>query len=259
MARDFEHGSNQYIDVGKTTMTIGLDGKAAVSISCIINLESFDTSSQTLFQITTSSGGGAFVFGTRGVGQSDLFLGGRSLVGDGFQQALSDGSINVATEYVLGGYVDIANDKIRIYIDGSPQTEASVTFGNAVFNTGTPNVNNAIGANSVGGTQYWDGTIAELAIWDVKLTDAEHLILAARYSPLFVRPQNLVGYWRLIRGINDEILGIVGSNNGSIVVSHPPIIYPANVRVGVPVAAPPAGSPGVVLLMDHFNGGFLNG
>ncbi len=237
MSRDFEHGSAQYIDVGKTTMTVGLMAKPAVSISCIIDLESFDSSSQALFHIVTSSGGAAVAFGVRRIDDSDVFMAGRSLVGDGFQEAFSDGTINTATEYVLGGYLDIANDKIRIYIDGSPQTEANVSFGNAVFNTGTPSSNNTIGTNSVGNSQYWDGTIAELGIWDVKLTDDEFLILADRYSPLFVRPQNLVGYWRLIRGINDEILGIVGSNNGSIVVPHPPIIYPANVRVGVPVAA----------------------
>ena len=237
MSRDFEHGSAQYIDVGKTTMTVGLDGKPAVSISCIINLESFDSSSQALFHIVTSSGGAAVAFGVRNIGNSDVFMAGRSLAGDSFQSANSDGTINIATEYVLGGYLDVANDKIRIYIDGSPQTEANVSFGNAVFNIGTPSVNNTIGTNSVGNSQYWDGTIAELGIWDVKLTDDEFLILADRYSPLFVRPQNLVGYWRLIRGINDEILGIVGSNNGSIVVPHPSIIYPANVRVGVPAAA----------------------
>ncbi len=259
MARDFEHGSNQYIDVGKTTMTAGLNGAAACTICCIINLESFDTSSQAIFQIATSSGGGAVAFGVRGVAQSDIFWGGRSLAGDGFQQTVSDGSISVATEYVLGGYLDIANDTARIYVDGSPQTEANVAFGNATFNTGTPSINNAIGTNSVGGTQYWDGTIAELAIWNVKLTDAEHLILADHFSPLFVRPQGLVSYWKLIRGIDDEILGIAGSNNNTTVVAHPSVIRPANMWPIKTFTAAPAAAPGAILLMDHFNGGFLNG
>ncbi len=261
MARDFEFGSGQYIDVGKTTMTTGLNGKAAASISCIINVESFGTGSRALFFINTSSGGqGGFVLGVRSiVSGSDLFLGARSGTGDGFQQALSDGTLNTSQEYVVGGYTDIANDTIRCYIDGSPQTEANVTFGNAVFNTGTPGSNNAIGANLTGPSQYIDGTIAELGIWDVKLTDAEFLILANHYSPLFVRPQNLVSYWRLIRGIDDEILGIVGSNNNTTVVAHPSVIYPANMWPIKPVVAAPGGSPGGILLMDHFNGGFLNG
>ena len=251
MARDFERSSSHFIDVGKATMTVRLDGAAACSISAIIDIESIgEAGSQDIFSIGTSSAGqGAIVFGIDLSG--DLFLGGRSGTGDSFQIGSGDANLS-AISYVVGGYMDIANDKIRVYIDGTPQTEASVTFGNAVFNTGIPNTNNVIGVNATTGSQFWDGTIAELGIWDVKLSADEFLILANKYSPLFVRPQNLVGYLRLIRGINDEILGIVGSNNGTTVVSHPSIIYPANVKVGVPVAgAPPSGNPWYQYAQEH--------
>ena len=46
---------------------------------------------------------------------------------------------------------------------------------------------------------YVDGKMAEAAIWDTDLTAVEVAILAKGYSPLFVRPQNLVAYWPLIR------------------------------------------------------------
>jgi hypothetical protein len=92
--------------------------------------------------------------------------------------------------------------------------------------------------------QYSDkftGDLAEAAIWNVVLTDAEVAILGAGYSPLFVRPQSLVAYWPLIR---DPDIDIVGRNsltpiNTPGVSAHPRILHPAVPSLGI--AAPSAG------------------
>jgi hypothetical protein len=91
----------------------------------------------------------------------------------------------------------------------------------------------------------FDGKAADIAMWDVILTPAEAAIYIAGYSPLFIRPQSLVAYWPLIRPTYDIIGGLTMTAGGSPVVSaHQPIIYPANVRVGIPeAAAPPTGNP----------------
>lgn len=95
--------------------------------------------------------------------------------------------------------------------------------------------------SSIPGAVSMDGRIAEFAIWDVALTDAEVAILAARYSPLFVRPGNLVAYWPLIGRTSPEIdrvgrfeLTLV---NGPTAGDHPAIIYPWSLGIGVPAAA----------------------
>ena len=44
---------------------------------------------------------------------------------------------------------------------------------------------------------YFEGSIAECAAYSVVLTPAEIATLAAGFSPLFVRPDKLVGYWPL--------------------------------------------------------------
>ncbi len=78
---------------------------------------------------------------------------------------------------------------------------------------------------------YMSGYIAEAAVWNIELTDAEVAVLAAGFSPLFVRPQNLVAYWPLIRDLNDKVGGYnltaVSGDSGPIVSPHPPIIYPS--------------------------------
>ena len=101
--------------------------------------------------------------------------------------------------------------------------------------------------------QQFDGYIAEFAIWDTNLSDEEIGVLAAGYSPLFVRPQNLVGYWPLIRkGSAVDNIDIVGrynmtDYNGPSDASHCRIIYPGEVFVG-------EGKPevGVAVLMQHY-------
>ena len=79
---------------------------------------------------------------------------------------------------------------------------------------------------------YMSGSIAEAAIWDVALTDAEVATLGDGFSPLFVRPQNLVFYVPLIRDADEDIVGglsLTAINTPSISV-HPSIIYPTRVE-----------------------------
>ncbi len=96
----------------------------------------------------------------------------------------------------------------------------------------------------IGRVFFFEGMIAEVAVWNAALTTPEMVILAARYSPLFVRPQSLVAYWRLIGRTSPEI-DLVGGfdmtlNNAPTQAPHPGIIYPTRqVLAFPPMAAPP--------------------
>jgi len=106
-----------------------------------------------------------------------------------------------------------------------------------------------IGANNVSSIHdFFDGSIAEVAVWNAILTDAEYLVLAAGYSPLFVRPQSLVAYWPLIRGYNCKINAAnnLTANNAPTIVAHPRIIYPSKIWVPSGAAAPPVGMAGAM-------------
>jgi hypothetical protein len=91
-------------------------------------------------------------------------------------------------------------------------------------------------------SEYFSGRIAEVGLWDAALSDDEVAILAQGFSPPFVRPQNLVAYWPLIRDTDDDIIGgySMTAFNGPTVGAHPPMIYPVRALVpalvvGVPV------------------------
>ena len=81
------------------------------------------------------------------------------------------------------------------------------------------------------------GDVAEAAIWNVALTDAEALILSKGYSPLFVRPESLVFYMPLVRDIYDVIGAIAFTDVSTTLTDHPAIIYPGRNQMGLDVAA----------------------
>jgi len=121
------------------------------------------------------------------------------------------------------------------YLDGAGKHEETTSI--------TPS---SIDVTAVGGIrdvspgQYWSGLIAEIALWNVTLTDAEVAILAVGYSPLFVRPGNLVNYWPLIGRTSPEIDVVGGVNftlTGTVVANHPRIIMPHRQQIIPAVAA----------------------
>lgn len=85
-------------------------------------------------------------------------------------------------------------------------------------------------------TEGWpfQGRIADVGIWDVALNDAEVLLLSQGYSPLFVQPNNLVYYLRMVTDNNVDYIGGVTMNEFGVpgVAGHPTIIYPDNKLVG---------------------------
>lgn len=80
-------------------------------------------------------------------------------------------------------------------------------------------------AGAVGAAEFDNGTICEVALWNVALTTGEMLALGNGFSPLLVRPQSLLIYWPLIRDIVALAGGAVTSS-GTTVADHAPMYYP---------------------------------
>ncbi len=94
--------------------------------------------------------------------------------------------------------------------------------------------------------------MAEVGLWDTDLNQADWDMLAARMSPIGVRPESLISYWPFIaRGLSVEPdyvgnhpLTANGYAGGDENVPHPRVIYPtSNKSIFVPTVAP-TGDPG---------------
>jgi len=72
---------------------------------------------------------------------------------------------------------------------------------------------------------FLNGSIAEAAIWNAALTDAEIASLAAGFTPDQIRPQSLQFYAPLVRDLVDVRGGRTITNvNSATVATHPRII-----------------------------------
>ena len=99
---------------------------------------------------------------------------------------------------------------------------------------------------------FVNGSIAEAAVWNVALTDAEIAILALGYSPLLVRPLGLVFYAPLIRDVSagawpEHIGGVALTEvNTPTVGVHTRMFYPSAPMIG-PIASAAAITAGEII------------
>lgn len=149
--------------------------------------------------------------------------------------------VNVAGKvdlYTKGGGWDGANTAsndgnwthIAITISGTSGTHYRNGSSDGTMTTGVHGASGTakrIGA-STGEEFFSNSALAEVAVWGVALSAAEVASLAAGFSPAFVRPASMVGYWPLVRGGFDKGRNsLAGTASGSpSVVAHPRIIYP---------------------------------
>ena len=70
-----------------------------------------------------------------------------------------------------------------------------------------------------------NGRAAEVAIWNVALTDAEMSTLAKGFKPTRVRPQSLVFYAPLVRDLQDLRGALTITNNNTATVADHPRVY----------------------------------
>jgi len=72
----------------------------------------------------------------------------------------------------------------------------------------------------------FNGTIAEVGIWNSALTQPEIASLAKGMTPDKIRPQSLVFYAALVRDLIDQKGGLTITNQNGATVANHPRIYP---------------------------------
>lgn len=128
-----------------------------------------------------------------------------------------------------------------VYLNGANKgtnTDSSPVLTN--FNTVSTGASRISGSVS----SYYTGRIAEAALWNVALTDAEIALLALGYSPLLVRPASLQSYWPLMGRTSPEIdlVAALGQTltSAPAVADHPRVLRPSRtILQQAAVGAPP--------------------
>ena len=181
MARSFASASSQYLE--KTGLSFA---SPPYTIACWFKCSSF--ADRVLVSIDSATG--SFIVELYSTSGSKLgyyaepnAVGAVSIVGG---TTLSSGTWYHAAAVMKTG-------DHQLWLDGSSQgTSASATQV-----TGSTQIH--VGANRYNGTitSYLNGQVAEVGIWNARLTTAEIAALAKGYTPLEIRPASLVSYYPL--------------------------------------------------------------
>jgi hypothetical protein len=206
MAYEF-NGTNQSMATASTPVTV-----APMTLACWFNSDN-STVAQRLIEVRSSTLN-YFSLGLRGQDASDPVA-----------IAISEGGSTEITRTTSGYFANtwhhacgvFASTTSRsVYIDGG-----SSATGTGTRSPATPNTIQ-IGIFAVDNTQYFDGRMAEIGIWNAALTPAEIASLAKGMTCDKVRPQSLVFYAPLVRELIDQKGGrTITNNNGATVANHP--------------------------------------
>lgn len=222
MARHFDPALNQYLE------------RSGVPVSgCPVTLALWGKLSSTASGFHFFSGGLFYAATTSFISLGDLATG---------VAREHDGTTNATAAVVpatpLNAWTHYAGvfttDSLRsVFLNGANKvTDATAT-------TAPPLDHVVVGAGYFGGSIYasgkWDGDLAEFAIWNAALNDAEIAQLATGVAATLVRPGNLVAYYPLLGTSSPEpdVKGGTGLTlvNGPTPAPHPPIITPGAGRM----------------------------
>jgi hypothetical protein len=214
MASKFTSSSSQYLS------SIFSISPYPLTISCWFNAEN-TTANQALVYIGLSTSTSRFLLVASGAVTNDpisfdVIAGG----GGAAQSANTTTGYNANTWSHACGVATSSNLR-TVYLNGgssgtnttsvTPSTPNRLTIGSRLA-TGIPGL-------------FFDGSIAEVGIWNDALTAAEIASLANGMTCDKVRPQSLVFYAPLVRDLIDQKGGVTITNNNSATVANHPRVY----------------------------------
>ena len=222
MARSFNPAASQWLSAA------GLPAMAApLTVSCWFKPGATSVGSQTLIALDDGAVAANHLalrqLNTSGQAQVQQVEGGTTLFGNLASPIGTDGV------WEPWGMVLASATSRKVWFAGVSAAGSS----NSLTSTGLVEVH--LGALR-GTSQFLNGSLAEVGVWSVALSDDEMTMLAAGICPLLVRPASLVAYWSL-QGDDPEIDPIGGYDltlhNAPAVTAHPPIIYATTVIVTI--------------------------
>lgn len=180
-------------------------------------------------------------------GGLELVLGGND-ANDPFYASSRESGTAVYDAAALGAAANTWQPCMGVFTSNTSRT-ARVNAGSAATGTtsNAPNAANMWRINvgcrpSTVDTVWFDGEIAEFAIWSSALTQTDYDALAAGATPSTISPGTLIDYWDLTNqastqtGINGRVLTASNTTQAS---THPPVTAPDTTA---PILTSPAGT-----------------
>ena len=209
MAYDFD-GTNDYIEATSAAMTSG-----PITLAAWVNLDVTNVA-QRVVSITSTTGNDRWSLLVGATAVVSMQVGGSGT----FATRSTTATVSASTwHHVAGTWNNTAGQPFAAYLDGATNgatnSNRTPTAGNLNRTyLGTTYVSSAL-------AQYLNGRIAEAAIWNAVLSDAEIVSLAKGYRPSLVQPEKLLYYAPIVREVADYSGGLSLTTSGAVVAVHP--------------------------------------
>ena len=208
------NGSTQYL----SSLTGDLFADLPITMACWFKTSN-NTLNQGLLNICDNATGGQ---GIRMNAQG-------AVAGDPIR-ILTVGTAATAVDTTAGFSVNTWTHACGVFASATSRT-AYINGGNSATNTVS---STATGENRLfmgviraasAFSNYLNGHLAEVGVWNAALTAAEVASLASGVSPRLIRPESLTVYAPLIRELADTMGSVTITNNGTATVSDHTRIY----------------------------------
>lgn len=183
---------------------------------------------------SATPGGLAWMVAYGSTGTNNMFAIGRGGTSAYYACFGGTNDLTVANKWVAGEWHHIGfaytGSQLLAYFDGGlVASKSSVTLT-------TTSAAGKCASRMDSAFEMWAGDLAEVAAWNVALSDAEIAQLGMGFSPLCLtaRLPNLLWYRSLVRDLNWPSIGpALTTTGGPAVVEHPRAMYPANPAIGL--------------------------
>jgi len=214
MAGTFASANSDYIEV-PDAVSGNLGGVSAVTISAWIKRNAIGARHDIL-DLTISTTSSKIALNIQA--DNTIRLGGRADGADSFQNEVTTSTITDTNWHHVSGIMDIANDDIKIYVDGAEQTTSGTPSWTQTIFDADVGTRQVIGVSAGLSNGKFNGSIDETRIYNKALTAEEIYQLysigrvAKAASPKTPAPKGgLVGHW----GLDGTVADQAGSNNGT--------------------------------------------
>lgn len=210
MARRFDDASSQYLTVSSIPVT-----STPLTIACWFYMVAASELSVSCYEIGSPNHG----FFLQPYNDSTVYA---TAIGGSGSGSASQTSISLNTWHHAAATFASASSRTA-WLDGSAGTANTTNVGTL----------NTLDTMEIGGSsafsEYGDGRMCEVGIWDVELTSVEISDLADGVSPLAIRENSLIFYAPLVRDEDqDEVGGLsfTATNTPTVEDHMPDIIMP---------------------------------
>lgn len=219
MSRNFTQNLSNLMQMPSGTATL-LNGANAVTGSIwgyprgIANISVANFMLGIPSSTTGAEGFGMSLYGGSTGGRPRLRVRGRMASGDdNVMQHSAVLSLNAWHHFC--GVFDPSGDELVAGLDGALETLPKTYTGTTVVTPGSSDesrIGCSMNEPPASSDLQFDGLLAHVAVWTVRLDDRELIALSTGVSPLLVRPQSLVLYWPLWGRHSPEIELINGKH-----------------------------------------------